>query len=63
MNVGLFGAKVRSSTLESLLSGAISFATPAPGPTPAEGTEFPLAQEPQDDWLKWNPALPVGDAP
>jgi paraquat-inducible protein B len=57
LNVGLFGAKLRSSTLESLLSGAISFATPSAGAPVADGAEFNLASEPQEEWLKWNPAL------
>ncbi len=61
VKVGLLGAEIRSNSLESLISGGVAFATPdstevAPAP---EGTEFPLADEVDKDWLKWKPKIPI----
>lgn len=65
VKVGLLGAEIRSNSLESLITGGVSFATPdTAGAEPAEdGTEFPIADKAEDDWLKWNTkiALPEPD--
>ena len=58
--VGLLGAEMKNTSLESLLSGGISFATPeTAAPPAAEGTVFTLSAEPDGDWLKWSPRIPV----
>jgi paraquat-inducible protein B len=60
--VGLLGAELKNTSLESLISGGVSFATPdaAPLAPPAdEGTVFQLTTEPDKDWLKWAPKIPV----
>ena len=60
--VGLLGAELKNTSLESLISGGVSFATPdaAPLAPPAdEGTVFQLITEPDKDWLKWAPKIPI----
>ena len=60
---GLFkGLDVRTDTLESLVSGAIGFATPnKPGARVGDGQAFELASSADEDWLKWDPEIPWRD--
>jgi paraquat-inducible protein B len=65
LNLGLFGAKTKITSLTSLFMGGIAFATPPTGAAPAaNGAEFSLSDKPEDKWLKWNPAinLPNGES-
>ncbi len=63
LKISLFGSSLRSTSLESILAGAISFATPDQlGPVAAEDTEFKLNTESDKDWLKWKPAIPIQPA-
>ncbi len=58
MKIGLTGAQVHSNSLESLVTGGISFATPEQhsGTTPPDdGTLFDLHPEAEKAWLKWKP--------
>jgi paraquat-inducible protein B len=61
--VSLFGgAQLKDTSLESLVTGGVAFATPdtpplAP-PAPAD-TQFGLASEPDKEWLKWSPKIPI----
>jgi paraquat-inducible protein B len=60
--MNLLGAEMKSTSLESLFSGGISFATPdsAPlSPVAPDGTLFTLHQEMEKDWLKWRPRIPI----
>lgn len=62
LKVGLFGAELRNTSLESLINGGIAFATPDTDPlaVPAQdGTRFELAREPEKSWLKWMPRIPI----
>jgi paraquat-inducible protein B len=63
VKVGLLGAQIRSNSLESLVAGGVAFATPdTPGSTPAaDGTEFPLAEELDKEWLKWKTKMPIAE--
>lgn len=64
MKVGLTGAQVHTNSLESLVGGGVSFATPD-GPlaaAAAEGTEFVLHEEGEKAWLKWAPAIDLTPA-
>jgi paraquat-inducible protein B len=68
MKVGLLGAKIRTGTLDEILSGAIEFATPPKDegkPVAARGSHFQLHAEADEDWLKWVTPLPMmpGDEP
>jgi paraquat-inducible protein B len=58
MKLGLSGAKIETESLQSILAGGVSFATPPdPGPEAIEGTEFDLAANAADEWLTWRPSL------
>lgn len=59
VDVGLFkGAEVQASSLENLLRGGISFATPPePGPLAEEGRRFPLNRQADDEWQEWAPIM------
>ena len=61
--VSLFGgAELKDTSLESLVTGGIAFATPAVGagaPAAPAGAQFALASEPNPDWLKWSPKIPI----
>ncbi|MGC1508189.1 PqiB family protein [Ketobacter sp.] len=68
IDVGLFsGASIRSESLETILAGGISFATPPGGntlPLAAGGDRYILHQEFDDEWLNWKPKIqlqPVSD--
>ena len=62
-NLSLFGgAEFKNTSLESLITGGVAFATPDVdplAPTAPNGTQFVLASEPDKDWLKWSPKIPV----
>jgi paraquat-inducible protein B len=60
--VSLFGAQLKDTSLESLVTGGVAFATPDTGPlAPAAdaGTQFVLAAEAEKEWGKWAPKIPV----
>ena len=57
---GLFsGAKLRTESLEALLAGGISFATPEAAPQVANNSRFTMVKEPQPQWLQWAPEIPL----
>ena len=60
---GLFkGAKFRTDSIESILAGGISLATPDSNPLGSQvssGHQFKLAAESKDVWLKWSPSIPI----
>lgn len=62
--VGLMGAELKNTSLESLIAGGAAFATPSGengtlAPSAPEGAVFPLAPEPDKDWAKWTPKIPL----
>ena len=59
VDIGLFkGAEVQASSLENLLRGGISFATPPEaGPLAKAGERFDLYKQPEDDWREWAPIM------
>jgi paraquat-inducible protein B len=60
--ISLLGAQLKSTSLESLFTGGVAFATPDGGelaPVAPEGTVFPLHDEADKDWLKWSPKIPI----
>ena len=61
--MSLLGAELKSTSLESLFSGGVAFATPDNGkglaPVAEEGATFILHPEMDKDWLKWRPAIPI----
>ena len=62
-NLSLFkGAQLKNTSLESLLTGGVAFATPDDGelaPPAPEDAEFGVATEPDKDWLKWAPRISI----
>ncbi|MFO6423469.1 MlaD family protein [Motilimonas sp. KMU-193] len=60
MDIGITGASLKAESLEAILSGGISFATPN-GKVQAKakaGQTFKLEQDFDDKWLTWQPKLP-----
>ena len=61
--LGLTGFHVHVASVESLLEGSVSFATPdPPGPMAAPGTVFPLHKQVKERWLSWAPRIDLGPA-
>ncbi len=60
---GVFsGMTIEIDSLQSMLSGGISFATPEdPGPEVATGRRYTLHRRAKEDWTGWHPSLIVGD--
>lgn len=63
--LGLLGVKINMQSLETVVGGGIAFATP-PEPAgrklPREKMVFELYDKPEDDWLKWSPAIKLEKA-
>ena len=61
IDVGIFsGASIKTESLESILAGGISFATPSNGNELAQakqGAIFTLHKEWQEPWLNWAPSI------
>lgn len=58
--MNLLGAEVKSTSLESLFTGGVAFATPdALSPAAPDGTLFTLHPETDKDWLKWQPRIKI----
>lgn len=60
--VNLLGAELKSTSLESLVTGGVSFATPDKdglAPVASDGAEFKLHDEMEKEWLKWRPHIPI----
>jgi paraquat-inducible protein B len=59
----LLGAEMKSTSLQSLFSGGVAFATPDTGRQLAnvapEGHRFTLHSEAEKDWLRWQPRIPI----
>lgn len=60
LQISLFGGSAPRKSIQSAITGAIEFATPEEGaPFAPEGARFELNKEPEKDWLKWSPRIPV----
>ncbi len=61
MDINLFGkSKIRTESVESILSGGIAFATPdndEMGKVLPAGSYYILHDEPKPQWLNWNPII------
>ena len=61
LRLGLSGLELGTDTLSNLAWGGVSFATPSsPGKPVTTGKRFDLADEPEGDWLEWDPRIAVG---
>ena len=57
-DIGLTGVHIHVSSLEALLKGAISLATPdPPGPLAEPEAEFELEPKSKKKWLEWAPNI------
>lgn len=64
MKLGLLGGRVESNSLESLVAGGVSFATPeSTADQAAEGATFELVDDPEKAWLKWAPKISLAPDP
>lgn len=55
------GVSVAFESLRTLFTGGVVLATPSdPGKAARNGHVFELHEEPEDEWLLWNPSIPVG---
>lgn len=61
MDISLFGtSRIRTESLESIISGGIAFATPdnnKMGKQLSSGSYFTLHDEPKPEWSRWNPII------
>lgn len=62
--VGLLGAELKNTSLESMLSGGVAFATPygedgALAEVAPEGMVFQVASEAEKEWVRWAPKIPL----
>lgn len=61
VSIGLSGANIKAGTVESLLRGGITFATPPTDtlqPVAAADQSFYLYPQAEDDWKTWRTAIP-----
>ena len=56
----LKGVEVRTESLEAIIAGGIAFATPEELSPVHPGQTFALFDEPQEEWLRWAPKIPLG---
>jgi paraquat-inducible protein B len=60
LQISLFGGGAPKKSLQSVITGAIEFATPEEtSEVAAEGAEFALHKEADKEWLQWRPSIPI----
>jgi paraquat-inducible protein B len=60
LQISLFGGGSKKNSFQSIITGAVEFATPEePAELAAEGAHFLLAKESENEWLKWSPHIPI----
>jgi len=60
---GVTGIEFKADSLASVALGAVALATPdLPGRQVTTGGRFEYHEEPEDEWLAWQPRIPVGTA-
>lgn len=64
LDAGVSGMELELESIETLFRGGVAMATPeGPGPPVSTGRRFALNDEPDNDWLEWNPQIAVGLLP
>ncbi len=64
-DIGLTGMSVELDSIEDLLAGGVALATPPledAGEIVHTGHRFRLNEEPDEDWLEWQPTVAVGSS-
>jgi len=57
---GLSGIELDAETLSTIAAGGVSLATPEePGSLAEAGHRFELYESPRDEWIQWQPRLPL----
>jgi paraquat-inducible protein B len=59
---GIFsGVSMKLDSLQAIIEGGLTFSTPPDhlGKPAASGAEFPLYEEPKDEWVNWAPRIPL----
>ena len=60
INLSLFGGSIKTTSLESIISGAVAFATPEePAEPAADGAQFILHAKAEEKWQKWSPPIEI----
>lgn len=60
LQISLFGGGAPRKSLQSVITGAIEFATPEESAEVApDGHRFDLNKESEKEWLKWAPRIPI----
>lgn len=58
--INLFGIKVKTESVKTIVSGGISFATPDNfGKISSDGKVFELYETPNENWLDWKPKINI----
>jgi len=64
VDLGITGLTTQVESIESILVGGVSFATPdPPGAQAQPGASFDLADKPESRWLNWAPAIELREPP
>lgn len=60
-DLGLTGLHIQAESLEGILAGGLSFATPdKPGPQAKPGSIFDLKEKGKEAWKNWSPSIWLG---
>ncbi|GJM24397.1 MAG: hypothetical protein DHS20C16_08120 [Phycisphaerae bacterium] len=60
---GIRGMSIQTESIESLLAGGVGLATPPfAGEVVRNGHRFRLADDADEEWLAWEPAIPIGSS-
>ncbi len=61
--IGIRGMSIQAESIESLLAGGVGLATPPfAGEVVRNGHRFMLADNADEEWLSWAPAIPIGSS-
>ncbi len=60
---GIRGMSIQTESIESLLAGGVGLATPPfAGEVVHNGHRFSLSEKAEEEWLSWEPAIPIGSS-